>query len=110
MKPFGGHAVYIHAGLSLPHIPPSQFPGLSLSVAMFREIGIRSVEVGTVMLGRKDSKTGKEIPALKELVRLAVPRRVYTQSHVDYMIEGMAQLANTAVNLLATALLKKRPF
>ncbi len=99
IKPFGGHAVYIDAGASLPQVPPLQFPGLSLSVAMFRDIGIRSVEVGTLMLGKKDRKTGEEIPAPKELVRLAVPRRVYTQSHADYMIEGMSQLANTVSEL-----------
>jgi tyrosine phenol-lyase len=94
VKPYGGHAVYIDAGAVLPHIPPSQFPGLSLSVALYRHIGIRSVEVGTLMLGRKDTKTGEDIQAPKELVRLAIPRRVYTQSHVDYMIEGLSQLAN----------------
>ncbi len=99
IKPFGGHAVYIDAGLSLPQIPPFEFPGLSLSVALFREIGIRSVEVGTLMLGRKDHKTGQEIVATKELVRLAFPRRVYTQSHADYMIEGMSQLAKTLSEL-----------
>jgi tryptophanase len=99
IKPSGGHAVYIDAGASLPHIPPTEFPGLSLSVALFREIGIRSVEVGTLMLGKKNEKTGAEIPAPKELVRLAMPRRVYTQSHADYMIEGMAQLANTLGSL-----------
>jgi tryptophanase len=99
IKPFGGHAVYIDAGLSLPQIPTFEFPGLSLSVALFREIGIRSVEVGTLMLGRKDHKTGQEIVATKELVRLAFPRRVYTQSHADYMIEGMSQLAKTLSEL-----------
>ncbi len=109
VKPFGGHAVYIDAGLSLPHIPPSHFPGLSLSVAMFREIGIRSVEVGTVMLGRKDSKTGEDVLAPKELVRLAVPRRVYTQSHVDYMIEGMSQLANTVGDLPGYRFIEEAP-
>ena len=109
VKPFGGHAVYIDAGLSLPQIPPSQFPGLSLSVALFREIGIRSVEVGTLMLGRKNPKTGEEIPAPKELVRLAVPRRVYTQSHVDYMIEGMAQLANMVGDLRGYRFIEEAP-
>lgn len=92
VKPFGGHAVYIDAGETLPHIPNLQYPGQSLSVALFQEVGIRSVEVGSVMLGHVDSKTGKETPAPKELVRLAIPRRVYTQSHVDYMIESMQYL------------------
>ncbi|PWU17140.1 MAG: tyrosine phenol-lyase [Bdellovibrio sp.] len=109
VKPFGGHAVYIDAGLSLPKIPPSQFPGWSLSVALFREIGIRSVEVGSVMLGKKDAKTGREIPAPKELVRLAVPRRVYTQSHVDYMVEGLAQLATTLGDLRGYRFIEEAP-
>lgn len=89
VKPFGGHAVYIDAGQSLPHIPALQYPGQSLSVALYEEVGIRSVEVGSVMLGHRDPKTGEEFTAPKELVRLALPRRVYTQSHVDYMIESM---------------------
>lgn len=93
IKPFGGHAVYLDAGKTLPHIPVLKFPGQSLSVAFYQHIGIRSVEVGTVMLGRRDHDTGKEYPAPKELVRLAMPRRVYTQSHVDYMVEMISHLA-----------------
>lgn len=92
VKPFGGHAVYIDAGETLPHIPSLQYPGQSLSVALYEEVGIRSVEVGSVMLGHRDPVTGVETPAPKELVRLAIPRRVYTQSHVDYMIEGIQEL------------------
>lgn len=87
VKPWGGHAVYIDAGKTLPHIPALQYPGQSLSAAFYEHIGIRSVEVGSVMLGSVDPNTGIETPAPKELVRLALPRRVYTQSHVDYMIE-----------------------
>lgn len=87
VKPWGGHAVYIDAAKALPHISALQYPGQSLSVALYEHIGIRSVEVGSVMLGHVDSQSGKETPAPKELVRLAMPRRVYTQSHVDYMIE-----------------------
>ncbi len=92
VHPFGGHAVYIDAGQTLPHIPSLEYPGQALSVALYEYIGIRSVEVGTVMLGSYDKKTGKEIPAPQELVRLAMPRRVYTQSHVDYMIEKASYL------------------
>ncbi len=92
VKPFGGHAVYIDAGKSLPQISTQYFPGQALSVALYEEIGIRSVEVGSVMLGKRDPQTGEEIPAPQELVRLALPRRVYTQSHVDYMIEGLNEL------------------
>ncbi len=87
VKPFGGHAVYIDAGKTLPHIPASQYPGQSLSVELYRSIGVRGVEVGSVMLGSRDALTGKETLAPKELVRLALPRRVYTQSHIDYIIE-----------------------
>ena len=87
VKPFGGHAVYIDAGASLPHIPIKHYPAQTLSVAFYEYIGLRSVEVGSVMFGHKDEETGEELFAPKELVRLALPRRVYTQSHVDYMIE-----------------------
>jgi tyrosine phenol-lyase len=93
IRPIGGHAVYIDAGAALPHVPWHQFPGQSLSVALYRHIGIRSVEVGSVMLGSRDPKTGEEKPAPRELLRLAIPRRVYTQSHVDYMVEMIGHLA-----------------
>jgi tyrosine phenol-lyase len=93
IRPIGGHAVYIDAGSVLPHVPWHQFPGQSLSVALYRHIGIRSAEVGSVMLGSRDPKTGEERPAPRELLRLAIPRRVYTQSHVDYMVEMIGHLA-----------------
>ncbi|MGA2478034.1 MAG: tryptophanase, partial [Spirochaetia bacterium] len=93
IRPIGGHAVYIDAGAVLPQVPWHQFPGQSLSVALYRHIGIRSVEIGSVMLGSRDPKTGEERPAPRELLRLAIPRRVYTQSHVDYMVEMIGHLA-----------------
>ncbi len=93
IRPIGGHAVYIDAGAALPHVSWRQYPGQSLSVELYRAIGIRSVEVGSVMLGSRDPATGEERPAPRELVRLAIPRRVYTQSHVDYMIEMIGHLA-----------------
>jgi tryptophanase len=93
VRPIGGHAVYIDAGAALPQVPWSEYPGQSLSVALYGHIGIRSVEIGSVMLGSRDRVTGEEKPAPSELVRLAVPRRVYTQSHVDYMIEMIRYLA-----------------
>lgn len=92
VQPFGGHAVYIDAGATLPHIPALQYPGQSLSVVLYGSCGIRGVEVGSVMLGGRDPNTGEEFAAPKELVRLALPRRVYTQSHVDFMVERMSQL------------------
>lgn len=93
VSPPGGHAVYIDAGATLPHIHASQFPGQSLAVALYEDIGMRGVEVGSVMLGSRNHETGEEIPAPKELVRLAMPRRVYTQSHCDYIIEMAAAMA-----------------
>jgi tryptophanase len=86
MHPIGGHAVYIDAKEFYPHIPVENYPGQSLVCALFLEGGIRCVEIGSVMFG-KYHRNGKLIPADKELVRLAIPRRVYTQSHIDYVIE-----------------------
>ena len=89
--PVGGHAVYIDARGLLPHIPPLEYPGQSLAVALYREGGIRGCEIGTVMFGQHPD--GSESPASMELVRLAIPRRVYTQSHVDYVIEVIQHVA-----------------
>ncbi len=86
LRPPGGHAIYLNARAFLPHIPVDQYPGQSLSVELFRMGGIRSVEIGSVMFGKYDP-AGRLIPARMELVRLAIPRRVYTQSHIDYVIE-----------------------
>lgn len=89
--PVGGHAVYIDAMRLYPHIPPHEYPGQALVGALYRVGGIRSVEVGSVMFGTYDAQ-GNLIPAPKELVRLAIPRRVYTQSHMDYVIEVMQRM------------------
>ena len=86
LQPPGGHAIYLNARKFLPHVPVEQYPGQSLSVELFRLGGIRSVEIGSVMFGRYD-REGRLVPARMELVRLAIPRRVYTQSHIDYVIE-----------------------
>ena len=85
VQPPGGHAIYIDALTMLPHIPQSEYPAWSLSLALYLEGGIRSVEIGSVMFGLQPD--GSEKPASMELVRLAFPRRVYTQSHVDYLAE-----------------------
>jgi tryptophanase len=97
VRPIGGHAVYIDAGALLPHIPPQQYPGQSLAIALYREGGIRSCEIGTVMFGLHPD--GTEVAAEMELVRLAIPRRVYTQSHVDYVIEVIRWVAERASEL-----------
>jgi tryptophanase len=87
VQPPGGHAIYIDAKAMLPHVPVSQYPGQALCCELYRAGGIRSVEIGSVMFGRWDAEAGREIPAAMELVRLAIPRRVYTQSHIDYVVE-----------------------
>ena len=86
IEPPGGHAIYIDAKRFLPHIPAEQYPGQSIVGALYIEGGVRAVEIGSVMFG-KYGKDGKLIPAMMELVRLAIPRRVYTQSHIDYVAE-----------------------
>jgi tryptophanase len=85
VKPIGGHAVYIDARALLPHLDPLEYPGQALAVALYETGGIRSCEIGTVMFGRRPD--GTEQPAAMDLVRLAIPRRTYTQSHIDYVIE-----------------------
>jgi len=97
VKPIGGHAVYLDARALLPHIPPLQYPGQALSVALYEAGGIRSVEIGTVMFGRQAD--GSEQPAPMDLVRLAIPRRTYTQSHIDYVIEVVTAVAADAATL-----------
>jgi len=86
LQPPGGHAIYLNARKALPQVPPDRYPGQALSVELYRAGGIRSVEIGSVMFG-KYGADGKLVPARMELVRLAIPRRVYTQSHIDYVAE-----------------------
>ncbi len=90
VRPVGGHAVFVDARRFLPHIPPLQYPGQALAIALYEFGGIRSCEIGTVMFGRKPDGTEAEAPM--DLVRLAMPRRVYTQSHADYLIEVFEEL------------------
>jgi tryptophanase len=87
IQPAGGHAVYIDARAMLPHIPPLAYPGIALANALYVEAGVRGVEIGTVMFGLHAD--GSEAPAEMDLVRLAIPRRVYTQSHIDYVAEAV---------------------
>ncbi|RMH01275.1 MAG: tryptophanase [Planctomycetota bacterium] len=88
LRPAGGHAVYLDARAFLPQVPPEELPGQTVSVALYLEGGIRSVEIGTVMFGRT-RPDGRQQPGMMDLVRLAIPRRVYTQSHMDYVIEAV---------------------
>jgi tryptophanase len=97
VRPIGGHAVYLDARALLPQIPPLQYPGQALAVALYVEGGIRGCEIGTVMFGRHPD--GSETPAAMDLVRLAIPRRTYTQSHVDYVIEVVRFVAKRAADL-----------
>ncbi len=93
LQPPGGHAIYLDAAGFLPHIPRQQYPGQALAIELYRHAGIRSVEIGSVMMGKRDPATGEERFAEHELVRLAIPRRVYTQSHIDYVIEALSEIA-----------------
>jgi tryptophanase len=91
IRPAGGHAVYIDARALLPHVSPLSYPGIALANALYVEAGIRGVEIGTVMFGRQPD--GTEKPGPMDLVRLAIPRRVYTQSHIDYVAEAVIGVA-----------------
>jgi tryptophanase len=109
VQPPGGHAIYIDARAFLPHIPPLQFPGQALACELYLTGGIRSCEIGSVMLGRRDPVTGAEEPAAMELVRLALPRRVYTQSHVDYVVEVVADVFQRRDQLRGVRIVEQPP-
>ena len=105
--PIGGHAVYLDARALLPHIPSLEYPGQALAVALYLEGGIRGSEIGTVMFGRHPD--GSEEPAAMDLVRLAIPRRTYTQSHVDYVIEVCEHVAARAGELRGFRIVEEPP-
>jgi tryptophanase len=107
VKPFGGHAIYLDARALLPHISPLQYPGQALAVALYVEGGIRGCEIGTVMFGRHPD--GTETAAPMDLVRLAIPRRTYTQSHIDYVIEVVSAVAEHASELRGLRMLEPQP-
>jgi tryptophanase len=92
IQPTGGHAVYIDAAAVLPHIPQKEFPGQAMAVELYREGGIRGVEIGSVMFAYPDPDTGKMIHPKLELMRLAIPRRTYTQSHLDFIAESAGRI------------------
>lgn len=107
VKPAGGHAVFVDARAFLPHIPPLEYPGHALAVALYELGGIRGCEIGTVMFGRKPD--GSEEPAGMDLVRLAMPRRVYTQSHADYIVEVHEELLAMKDALKGLRIVKEAP-
>ena len=101
MQPPGGHAVYIDARAFLPHVPPAQFPGVALAGALYVEGGVRSVEIGTLMFGEH---------ATMDLVRLAIPRRVYTQSHMDYVVEVILEVWRRRAEIRGLEIIQQAPF
>ena len=108
MQPAGGHAVYIDAKEFLPHIPVEQYPGQVLVCALYESGGIRSVEIGSLMFGKYDD-VHKLIPAQLELVRLAIPRRVYTQSHIDYVSEVIIEVFNKRNEITGLTIIEETP-
>ena len=108
MQPAGGHAVYIDAAAFLSHIPVTQYPGQALVGALYEEGGIRSVEIGSLMFG-KYKTNGDLIPAQMELVRLAIPRRVYTQSHIDYVSEVIINVFEKRKDIRGLSILEETP-
>ncbi|HKE24157.1 MAG TPA: tryptophanase [Bryobacteraceae bacterium] len=101
VEPPGGHAIYIDAARMLPHIPPQQFPGQALAVELYRHAGIRSVEIGSLMFGDA---------ARHELLRLAIPRRVYTQSHIDYVVEAILEVNQRKNEIRGLEIVEQPPF
>jgi tryptophanase len=108
MQPAGGHAVYLDAKAFLPHIPAEQYPGQALAGALYVHGGIRSVEIGSLMFGKYDSQK-QLIPAPLELVRLAIPRRVYTQSHIDYVAEVIIEVFNNRQHITGLQITEEAP-
>jgi tryptophanase len=99
VEPPGGHAVYVDVKRMLPHIPQSELPAQALSVELYRAAGIRSIELGSVAFGHKDPETGEMIYPTLELLRLAIPRRVYTQTHLDYVVNALVEIRDRCEEL-----------
>lgn len=108
MQPAGGHAVYLVADEFLPHIPIDQYPGQALVAELYVHGGIRSVEIGSLMFGKYNA-AGELVPAALELVRLAIPRRVYTQSHIDYVAEVIIEVFNKRAAIKGLAIIEEAP-
>ena len=108
--PAGGHAVYLDAKALLPHIPPHRYPAQALAVELYRNGGVRGVEIGTVMFGRPGPDGAPDQPAPMELVRLAIPRRTYTQSHIDYVAEVVIDVAAGAADIRGYEIVEQAPW
>ncbi len=109
VRPPGGHAVYIDAKALLPHIPAHEYPAQALAIELYRAGGVRGVEIGTVMFGRAREEEPDE-PAAMELVRLAIPRRMYTQSHIDYVAEVILDVAGRAPEMRGYRIVEQAPW
>jgi tryptophanase len=110
VQPAGGHAVYLDAKALLPHIPPHEYPAQALAVELYRNGGVRGVEIGTVMFGRPRVGDEPDEPAPAELVRLAIPRRTYTQSHIDYVGEVVIEVAQHAPEIRGYRIVEQAPW
>jgi tryptophanase len=110
VEPIGGHAVYIDARAFAPHLSPDEYPAQALTIALYREGGIRAVEIGGVMFGKPDpGRPGREILPDLDLVRLAVPRRVYTNSHFEYVAEVVKRLHREPGKLRGVRIVRQAP-
>ncbi|MFP3940746.1 MAG: tryptophanase [Thermoanaerobaculia bacterium] len=109
MRPAGGHAVYLDALSLLPDLPQERYPAQALVVALYREGAVRGVEIGSVMFGHDDPETGEPVPAPMELVRLAVPRRVYSSAHLEYVVEVLARIRDHRERLRGLEIVDQAP-
>jgi tryptophanase len=109
LPPRAGHASYLDAAAFCAHLPARHFPAQALVCALYRHAGIRAVEIGRVMFGAIDPLTGAEVHPSMELVRLAVPRRVYTQSHIDYVVEAIVEIHQQRQEIRGLRLLEAPP-
>jgi tyrosine phenol-lyase len=110
VRPAGLHAVYVDARAMLPHVPPAELPGQALACALYEHGGVRAVEIGTLMFGHTDRATGQPVLADHDLVRLCLPRRVYTQSHVDWVVETFAELMAARERITGLEIVEQAPF
>ncbi len=109
VRPAGGHAIFLDAGRFLPQLKWNEFPGQALAIELYVQGGVRSCEIGSLMLARQDPETGQDLPARHELVRLAIPRRTYTQSHMDYLLEVIEEVWSRRATIAGMEILEAPP-